>query len=79
MRKSLIAICAGLIVAAAAPQSFAGPGGSKPLTKSQKCEAACEKKFDKCVKEQRKKTYPDEEVCKLKRKSCVEGCVNLWR
>lgn len=35
MRKSLIAICAGLIVAATAPQSFAGPGGSKPLTKSQ--------------------------------------------
>jgi hypothetical protein len=84
MRKSLIAISTGLFLVASGPQAytsqaFGGPGGSKHLTETQKCQAACENAFDKCVKKQRQATFPDVEVCKLKRKTCMARCTPGWR
>jgi hypothetical protein len=65
MRKTLIAMCAGLLVVVSASGSYAGPGSSKPTNP---------RKYDQCVE---KKCVPVKQKC-LDKGTHPETCQNRF-
>lgn len=74
MRRSLIAICAGLMFVVSAPQSFAGK-------QSKACFEKCDDAYTSCVQKNKKYKVGDKKFryCITERNECREPCMSLWR
>jgi hypothetical protein len=77
MRKSMIAICAGLIFVVSAPESFAaGP-------KETACRLKCSKALTECKayneKKKLKVTDKKSRYCDGEKTECEKPCQAFWR